>query len=288
MSLSHRIDKVASRSEIAEGALGVRTLAVGGVGTGNKPLALLEAVLAGLDAPVAYFALSSSSIDVDMALALGSVAETYIPVALYNGVRTWPNLRHASESGEATAHVVDVATLMAGYFASAEGVPFHPVAAIAGSDVSKVNPLLEYLEDERFGKVAVVRPIQADLAIVHALRADRFGNCLIAGASGPSEAILVRAARRVVVSCEELVEPGEIRYDDPGTVIPGMYVDQVYHVPNGAWPGGSPGRYNADHEYLREYWEEAEAGRVAQDAERRIAPARRLRETYRAMGGRGR
>jgi glutaconate CoA-transferase, subunit A len=292
--LSHRIEKLLNTSELeAELAEAVRDrdglwVAVGGVSLNNKPLNLLAMLLESGLSRIRYSGLSSCSVDLDLAVSQERVAETYVPVALFDGVKTWPHYRAAAESETIAAHFVDVATLMAGYFASAEGVPFHPVTAIGGSDVSKRNPLLEFIEDPRFGRVGIVRPISPDICVLHAQQADAAGNALIYGGTSVSERLLARASKKVYLTCDELVPVGAISCDRTPATIPGMYVDAVCHVPFGAWPGASPGLYKADKSYVSRYWGAADSSWRDGDATGMKAAARTLiddLEELRRKGG---
>jgi 3-oxoacid CoA-transferase subunit A len=70
----------------------------------------------------------------------------------------------------------------------------------------------------------------ADLAIVHAYRADTEGNLVYRKTARNFNPMMATAAKVTVVETEHLVEPGQI---DPETIItPGIYVKRIVHVPN--------------------------------------------------------
>ncbi|MBI3002705.1 MAG: hypothetical protein HYY54_03620 [candidate division NC10 bacterium] len=58
------------------------------------------------------------------------------------------------------------------------------------------------------------------------------------------------AAKKVILSTEEVIDPGEIRQDPARTTIPYFLVDAVVHLPFGAYPGGVPARYELDLEHI--------------------------------------
>ena len=66
----------------------------------------------------------------------------------------------------------------------------------------------------------------------------------------------VRAAKRVIVVAEEIVEPEVIASDPNRTVIPGFLVNAVVECPYGAHPSPVQGYYNRDNEFFREYHEQ--------------------------------
>jgi len=84
-----------------------------------------------------------------------------------------------------------------------------------------------------------------DVCIVHVQRADRFGNAQYWGALG-SVAAAALASKRIVISCEEIVEHDVIQSSPHLTIIPAYRVDAVVEVPWGAHPTEVLGYYNLD------------------------------------------
>jgi 3-oxoacid CoA-transferase subunit A len=69
------------------------------------------------------------------------------------------------------------------------------------------------------------RGIVADLAIVHAWKADTEGNLVYRKTARNFNPIMATAARATVVEVEHLVEPGQI---DPDHIItPGIFVNRI-------------------------------------------------------------
>ena len=84
-----------------------------------------------------------------------------------------------------------------------------------------------------------------DVCIVHVQRADKFGNAQYWGALG-SVAAAALASKRIIVSCEEVVEHDIIKSSPHLTVIPAYRVDAVVEAPWGAHPTEVLGYYNLD------------------------------------------
>jgi glutaconate CoA-transferase subunit A len=84
-----------------------------------------------------------------------------------------------------------------------------------------------------------------DVCIVHVQRADKLGNAQYWGALG-SVAAAALASKRIVVSCEEIVEHDIIQSSPHLTLIPAYRVDAVIEVPWGANPTEVLGYYNLD------------------------------------------
>ncbi len=94
-----------------------------------------------------------------------------------------------------------------------------------------------------------------DVAIVHLQRADRDGNAHCWGNFGVMiEA--VRAAKRVIVVAEEIVDAEVIASDPNRTVIPGFLVDAVVECRYGAHPSPVQGYYKRDNAFFRQYHEQ--------------------------------
>lgn len=168
-----------------------------------------------------------------------------------------------------------------GLQAAAMGVPFLPTRTALGSDVARGNPYFAEMESpfpSGEGRVAsgesdnpsrnvagqrpalpeklhAVRAIVPDVAIVHVQRADAQGNAHCWGNFG---VMLegVRAARRVIVVAEQIVEPEVISSDPNRTVIPGFLVTAVVECPWGGHPSPVQGCYSRDDAAFQQYHEQ--------------------------------
>ena len=150
--------------------------------------------------------------------------------------------------------------MVARYLAGAYRLPFFPLRSYVGSDLPKVNPRIRFVESPYTstglstsgdGSIAVVPPLNPDVTIVHAQRADRQGNTQLWGLLGVQKEAAF-AARHVIVVVEEIVEEAIIRSDPNRCIIPGLVVDAVVLEPYGAHPSYTQGYYDRDNEfYLR-------------------------------------
>src|ERR1700680_1943351 len=119
--------------------------------------------------------------------------------------------------------------------AGAMGVPFLPTRTALGSDVAKGNHFFYQVFSpfEPKESLHAVRALNPDVTIVHVQRADCEGNAHCWGNFGVMiEGI--RAAKRVIVVAEEIVEPEVIASDPNRTVIPGFLVSAVVECACGA------------------------------------------------------
>lgn len=132
------------------------------------------------------------------------------------------------------------------YLAGASHLPFFPLRSYLGSEMLRVNEQIKMVNSP-YGDdvVAVVPPLNPDVAILHAQRADRQGNTHVWGLLGVQKEVAF-AAHKVIVVVEEIVDESVIRADPNRTLIPGLIVDAVVHVPYGAHPSYVQGYYDRD------------------------------------------
>src|SRR5438477_3060261 len=109
------------------------------------------------------------------------------------------------------------------YVAGASRLPFFPLRSYEGSDLPSANPRIVPIASpyDDGDVVYAVPPLNPDVAIVHAQRADAAGDAQIWGLLGCQREAAF-AADRVIVVCEELVDESVVRADHNRTVIPGL------------------------------------------------------------------
>lgn len=140
------------------------------------------------------------------------------------------------------------------YTAGAMKLPFFPLRSYFETDLPRANPRIRPVTSP-FGDdvVYAVPPLNPDVTIVHAQRADADGNTQIWGLPGCQKEAAF-AAERVIVVVEELVPEEVIRADPNRTVIPGLVVDAVVVEPFGAHPSYAQGHYDRDNRFYLD-WE---------------------------------
>jgi len=166
------------------------------------------------------------------------------------------NFRRGAESGQLKiTNLTNFAVALA-LQAGAMGVPFLPTRSALGSDLAKDNEFFTEVKSPFTGeKLHAVKALLPDVTIVHVQRADREGNAHCWGSFGVMlEA--VRAAKKVIVVAEEIVEPEVIASDPNRTAIPGFLVEAVVECPWGAHPSPVQGCYSRDNAYFRQYHEQ--------------------------------
>jgi glutaconate CoA-transferase subunit A len=157
--------------------------------------------------------------------------------------------RKAVESGQVRVEELSETALNSRLGAGARNLPFLPTKGLIGTDLIEQNAENLKLVDDPFGGPPVVacRALVPDVALVHAHRADRFGNVQYdPTAIWPDLGIFPKAAKRVIVSVEEIVDTAVLRRNPDRTLLPGFVVDAVVEQPFGAHPTSCNPKYGYD------------------------------------------
>jgi glutaconate CoA-transferase, subunit A len=171
------------------------------------------------------------------------------------GVGSLHAIRRVTEGARPTLELEEYSHfgMVGRYIAGATNLPFYPLRSYEGTDMPAANPRIRPLASPYGdGQVYVVPPINPDVTIVHAQRADAAGNAQVWGLVGAQKEAAF-AAERVIVVVEELVDESVIRADPNRTVIPGLIVDAVVHEPYGAHPSYAQGFYDRDNTFYVEW-----------------------------------
>jgi glutaconate CoA-transferase subunit A len=187
----------------------------------------------------------------DQMIAAGTARKLIFSYMGNPGVGSLHCIRRAYEKGVPRSLELEEYShygLVGRYAAGASRLPFFALRSYFGTDFLKVNPLIRLIDDPYGGgKVAIVPPLNPDVAILHAQRADRQGNTQLWGLFGMQKEVAF-ASKHVIVVVEELVEESTIRADPNRTIIPALIVDAVVHEPYGAHPSYVQGYYDRDND----------------------------------------
>lgn len=197
----------------------------------------------------------------DQMVAAGCARKVIFSYMGNPGVGSLRIVRSELEAGrlewEEYSHFGMISRLQAG----ATGLPFMPMKLTAAEDLERANPNYRRVTDPYSGQEVVVVPaLHPDVAIVHVQRADIYGNAQIWGIIGEQKEAAF-AARKVILTAEEIVSEEVIRSDPNRTLIPGFIVDAVCHVPHCSHPSYTQGYYDRDNAFYLE-WD-----KISQDRE---------------------
>ncbi len=158
------------------------------------------------------------------------------------------------------------------FLAGAMGVPFLPTRSGLGTDIIRRwgfsealrrsdprlpdeklvvmdNPFNGWAETERVVLVPAIRP---DVTLLHVQKAGRDGTSRIEGLTF-ADVEQAKAARHVIVTCEEVMDGDELRAQPHLNQLPGIIVDAVVHIPHGAYPTACYRYYDYDPAFLNDY-----------------------------------
>jgi glutaconate CoA-transferase, subunit A len=165
------------------------------------------------------------------------------------------NYRRAAESGIPHSIVIEEHsnfTIGQGLQAAAMGLPFLPTRTVQGSEFRTSGQFQSIRCPFTDEELVAVRAIRPDVTILHVQRADAQGNAHVWGNFGVMrEAAL--AAKKVILTCEEVVDHEVILSDPNRTVIPGFVVSSVVHEPFGSFPSPTQGYVRRDDDFYFEY-----------------------------------
>jgi len=194
---------------------------------------------------------------VDMLAGAGRVKRARFSNYMFEGFGRCPNFSRAVETGAMAVDDYSHFGVASRWMAAALGLPSLPVRVMLGTDLVRQKPLDREdiaesacpLTGERLLFVRASRP---DFALLHASRGDAQGNIQLFGTTSTIEE-QARAARRVIVSVEEIVPEDAIREHPEFTLIPGFLVEAVVHAPYGAHPTGMFRYYDFDRQHVGRY-----------------------------------
>jgi len=261
MSCKEAIDKFVNDGD---------TLAIGGFTTNRKPYGLVHEIVRQRKRGL-YIEGSGAGGETDLLIGAGCV-KLLINAYLSNGAfgNIGRRFRRAVERGELEFddYSLDVQPLR--FHAAALGMPFMPVRyLLMGSDLEKKwgIPAERYRQDPKLptaklkigedpfspGEKVVYLPVpKIDVALIHVQKAAFDGTARIEGPVFVDDD-LAMAARHVIISCEELVDPEELRREPWLNQIPLIIPDAVVHLPFGAHPSQCVNYYDYDPEMMYLY-----------------------------------
>lgn len=247
------VNKVVELEALGELVADGDTVALGGGWFANHPMAavrqLVRAQRRDLEAITVV-----GSIDIDLLLAAGALKHLTFSMVTLEAFGLAPHFRKAIEGGAISFTEMTGLGLLIGLDAQGRGVPYLPYRGPFGSDLPARYPQHYAEVDCPFTgeRLTAARAIQPDVAIVHALRADREGNAQWDGTSG-ADVEMVKAAKRVIITCEEIVDRDVIVANAHMTKVPGYYVDAVIEAPFGAHPCSHVPAYGLDAWRIKDY-----------------------------------
>ena len=202
---------------------------------------------------------------VDQLIGAGCVKRVEAAAVTLGEYGSAPRFVAALQAGEIEMLDATCPALHSALQASEKGIPFIPHRGIIGSDLLRVRPDWKVIDnplaaDGTSDPIVLLPALRPDVALFHALKADRFGNVWIGVRR--ELMLMAHAARETFVTVERLEDQDFLA--DPAVAagtIPALYVSAIAVAPGGAAPVGLAGAYPADRNVLAAY---ASAARTAE------------------------
>ena len=252
-------------------------LSIGGFTINRNPMAAIyEIIRQGIKGLHVYA--HSNGQGVDELVGAGCV--TRLEIAYAGSGRFAPTcirFRKAVENGSLAVEDYSNYQMTLRFLAGAMGLPFMPTRSSLGtsivdtwgfetptreSDPKLPNKKLVVMDNpfEGWGdasRLVLVPAIYPDVTIIHVQKADRQGTSRIEGLTF-ADIEQVKAARNVIITCEELMQTKKIRTHPDQNQIPFFCVDAVVPIHFGAYPTACFQYYDYDPVYLNDYRTAAE------------------------------
>ena len=246
------VDKVVSAREAVALVRDGDTVAIGGTLFSRTPMALVFELLrterSGLTVtrPLTCY-------EADLFFVTGianRLITSWAGIGLQWGLS--PVIRQYVEQGRAVYEEWSHLAMGLRFKAAAMGVPFLPTMTMLGSDIAARNNVAHVRCPYSDQELLAVPALSPDVTLLHVHRADQYGNAQILGYTH-MDVDMARAARRVVLSAEQIVPTEEIVASSSDTVLPHFAVDAVVEAPLGAHPHELYGRYEPDVDHFDAY-----------------------------------
>lgn len=170
-------------------------------------------------------------------------------------------LRRAVESGQTALEDYSNLAMAARLLGGAMNWPFVPATVNIGSDIQERSAFapddypatrkIPSVTDPFSGRqIGAFSPLKPDVAAIHVSLADPLGNAIMLGTEW-SRFELSRAAKKVILVADAIVDTACMRQYPNLVRIPDIIVEAVVYWPFAAWPQSSPGLYDVDEEHMK-------------------------------------
>jgi glutaconate CoA-transferase subunit A len=204
------------------------------------------------------YCLPLTTIQGDMLIGSGCVSEIEAAAVTLGEFGLAPRFSEAVENGSILIKDSTCPALHAQLQATEKSVPFMPLRGVIGSDIQKHRKDWCIIENPMKSSGVLNEPIlllpavQLDILVFHASCADRNGNIQIGRRR--ELATLAHASKKVFVTVEKILDTDFFEDElSAATCLPGLYINGISIVKNGAWPCALPGVYPADNKEIKKY-----------------------------------
>lgn len=252
--------KVVSLSEAVATILDGSQVAIGGHTSRRHPVAAIMEMVRQRKRDLHLLGWNSG-IDFDLLVGAGCATHVQTSYIGFSTLGLAPNFRRAAEAGTVRVTEHSETTAIDAFRAGAMGLTFFPSKTPLGSDLLAQDDAFRMIScpftNQTFAAIKAFRP---DVAVLHAHRADLWGNVQLSEENWRDtclDELMARSAQRVIVTVEQIVSPQTVQHSPRRTILPRSVVDYVVQCPYGAHPTSCDLYYRDDVAFLKEYMQAA-------------------------------
>ncbi len=224
-------------------------VAVGGYHYCRKPIALVRELIRQGSGGLTLLS-HVGSVDTDLLLAAGLVKKLIFGYVGLEVLGLANNFRRAVEHGRLEIVEYGSLPIVRALEAAQRDLPFMPARGMLGSDLASRHPGKHQKLGDHY--LLADPPLRPDVALIHAQYASSDGSVGILNEGSDIE--LIKAAKLVVVSVEQILSPAEFRRRAL-IPLPRYAVDAIVQIPWGAHPCSAYPFYVQDYWHLLTYAE---------------------------------
>jgi 3-oxoadipate CoA-transferase, alpha subunit len=224
------IDKIVrTMAEAMDGIGDGSTVLLGGFGAVGQPNQLIDGLIeqGAKDLTIVANNAGTGRVGLARLMELGRVRKIICSFPRSAGSVVFEQLYR---EGKIELEIVPQGTMAERMRAAGAGVPAFFTATSVGTSLARGKEHREFK-----GRTYVMEEaIEADVALVEAWEADRWGNLTYRSSGRNFNPVMAMAAKLTIVQTQHVVELGVL--DPERVVTPGIFVDRVLHVPYGDPP----------------------------------------------------
>lgn len=209
--------KIISVSEAAKLVKSNSSLMIGGFLRCGTPTKLIDELIKNKTGNLTLIANDTSYPEHDRGKL---IVNKLVKKAIVTHIGTNPETGRQMNAGELEVQLVPMGTLVERIRSAGAGLGGFLTPTGIGTVVEEGKETLEI--DGR--KYLLEKPLKADVAIIYATKADKFGNAFLDGTTRNFNTVMATAAETVILEAEELCEeplnPAEV-------TIPGLFIDYI-------------------------------------------------------------
>ncbi|MFN8377454.1 MAG: CoA-transferase [Anaerolineae bacterium] len=225
-------------------------IGIAGLHFSRLPIALIKAVIASGRKDLDYVTWGGG-LPLEMFLAADALRKIVFCFSSLDIFGLSPLFRKALETGAVEYEEWTALAMIQGFHAAEQQLPSMPFQVPAGAEIVQKSGFAPIVPDPISGQlVGEARPLYLDAVLLHVGRVDEAGNVEIQGARGLDKSA-IGAARKVLVTAEEIVPRGTFQRDRRGLIIGKTFITAIAHAPLGAYPSSCLPYYAADYRALQ-------------------------------------